>query len=296
MFRVLAVAFVCALVFFSSSTVAAQSKHSVVWRDATFFRYNPLGLITSAALEYRLRLYDSDHPLFAQNYVSAAATPVLTPAFTRLGGTVEVMPLSIVRLGVSYEYIKYFSTFGHLQSFEGPSADVSEATRDANEDAGDPYDGYGSQLSFTALLQAKVGPIAVRTKAVVGRLDYTLEDGDTVFFDPFLDILSPQEGWIWTNDLDALYVGNGFIVGLRHSAVDAIYPDMDGAEDPNGPIHRVGPLVVLQIAGDGEGVISNVSAVALLQLYLQHRYRAGQEISRALLYTGIGIIVEGSLL
>lgn len=296
MTRVVAAALVCLAVTLSASHAAAESRHSVVWRDATFFRYNPLGLVTAAALEYRLRLYDSDHPLFSQNYVSVAATPMLSPVYARLGGTLELMPLSVLRLGVGYEYISYFGNMGFMQSFDAYDADASDAALDANKEAGEHYGGHGTQLSFSALLQAKVGPIAVRSKAVLGRVDYALRDSDIALFDPLLDILVPVEGWIWTNDLDALYVGDRFVAGLRHSAVDAVYPDVDNSADPNGPIHRLGPLFVLQVAGDGTGVVSNVSAVALLQLYLSHRYRAGQEVTRALPYIGLGVIVEGSLL
>ncbi len=271
-----------------------EPRGKLLWSDATFFRYNPLGLITSASLEYQYRLHDSEHPALSTNYLSVAFRPIVTPAFARLGATAEIMPLSLLRLGVGYELIPFFGAFGYLQSFQDAEADMWEDTLDDNADAGENYATFGRQLSFTGLLQAKAGPIAVRSKATLANVTFDLEGDDTVFFDPFLGIALPERGWYVVNDLDALYVGGRLVAGLRHTYIDSFIPDEP--DDPNGPIHRLGPLIVYEIAGDGEGKLQAVKAVGLFQLYLKHRYRAGQEMTRWFPYTGIGIIVEGQLL
>lgn len=272
-----------------------ESRHSVVWTDTTVFRYNPLGMITAGELEYRLRLYNTSHPLFATNYVSLAATPILTPAFTRLGAKFEVMPLSVLRLGVRYEFIQYFGAFDYFQSFDDPLADVSEDTIEANGEANENYVTNGTQLSFLLLLQAKVGPIAVRTKATLFHNEYDVTEGDTVFYDPFTDIMLPASGWAFTNDLDALYLRERLVAGLRYTTVQTFLPGVETADDPNGPIHRIGPLVVYTVH-EGSGALESIKVLGLFQWHLTHRYRAGQEVTRALPYLGVGAIFAGRLL
>ena len=81
----------------AASAQQAEPPGSLHWKDTSVFRWNPLGLVTAGELEYRHRLYLSEHPLFERNYVALAATPVLTPPFTRLGARLEVMPLAAAR-------------------------------------------------------------------------------------------------------------------------------------------------------------------------------------------------------
>lgn len=276
---------------------AQQGRSSVHWKDANVFRWNPLGLISAGEVEYRLRLYFHDHPALEQNYVSAALTPVLTPAFARLGGRVEVMPLTLLRLGVQYEFIPFFGNFDYLQSFDTPLAPVDDDAIEARGEAGENYSTTATQLSFTGLLQAKVGPIAARTKVVLGRVSADLREGDDYFYDSTLDLILPRDGWLITNELDVLYIGGRLVAGLRHTFLRSMLTLPEGTtDDPNNPVHRLGPLVLYQFAGDGEGALSSVSALGLFQVYLVHRHRAGQDVTRALPYIGVGILLEGRLL
>jgi len=207
------------------------------------------------------------------------------------------MPLSLLRLGVQYEFIPYFGTFDYFQSFEDALAPVDDDSIEANGEDGQNYVTAGTQLSFTGLLQLKVGPIAARTKVLFGRVSYDVREGDAVFYDPFLDLMLPAEGWVVTNDLDVLYIAGDLVAGVRHSFLKSMVPLPAGTtDDPNNPIHRLGPLIVYKFAGDGEGAVTSVSALGLFQLYLVHRHRAGQSTSQAIPYTGVGVIVEGQLL
>lgn len=277
------------------SAQPAEPPASLHWKNTSVFRWNPLGLVTAGELEYRHRLYPSDHPIFEQNYVGLAATPLLTPAFTRIGARVEVMPFAAARFGIHYEYVRFFGLFDMVQSFDDPSDAADDETLAANGADHAHYATDGTQLSLTGLLQAKLGPVAARNKFLLARVDVAVSDGDTVFYDSIHDLLLPAQGWFWTNELDLLYVGDRFISGLRWTALRSYLPGADGHEDPNSPIHRVGPLILHRLMGDDEGLVHKVSALGLFQWYVAHRYRAGQTSSRLIPYLAIGVIVEGRI-
>lgn len=283
------------------SSFADQPGQQIVWNELAVVRLNPLGLNFDGTLEYQLRLYHSDSDLFSTNYVSLAAKPIITPAFVRAGVRAEIMPLSVLRLGVQYEFIQYAGNYDYLQSFEDPTAEWDPDTIEANgEDQDANYQGNGGQLTLLGLLQAKVGPIAIRTKFQLAKTDYNLEGDDDVFYDPYTDIMLPANGWYWTNDADLLYLGDPLIAGVRHSLVASSLPGIEPQDDPNGPVHRLGPLVLYKFwqneSDEGPNALDSMRVLGLFQWYLTHRYRAGQWSSQAIPYTGIGVVFQGAFL
>ncbi len=278
-----------------SSTASAQktSPHALVWKDTSAFRYNPLGIVTAAELEYRLRMYNKTASLF-RNYVSLAATPILSPAYTRLGAKLEVVPLALLSLAVKYEFIQYFGGFDFLQSFPDQTADMSDAAIEANGEAGENYSTSGTQLSFIGLLQAKAGPIAIRTRATLFNVDMDLNEGDTVFYDPLLDNVLPASGWGITNELDLIYIKRALFAGVRHTFTRAFLDEV--ANDTNQAQHRLGPLILYEIfKRPDKSALNSIKLLGLFQWYLSHRYRSGQETTAALPYIGVGAILEGRL-
>lgn len=277
-----------------STAFAQQSRHSIVWKDTSAVRYNPLGLVTAGELEYRLRMYNSGATIF-KNYISLAATPILSPAYTRLGAKLEIVPIALLSLAVKYEFIQYFGGFDFFQSFPDQTANMSDDALAANGDAGENYSTSGTQLSLIGLLQMKVGPIAVRNRVTVFQNHYELNAGDTVMYDPFLDIVLPGDGWAMTNELDVLYIKRALIAGVRHTFVRSFIDEVP--DDPNASVHRLGPLVLYEVFHRPAGhPLSSIKLLGLFQWYLQHRYRAGQESSAALPYMGVGAILEGTIL
>jgi hypothetical protein len=290
---------VLAAVLWPSASFAQQPAQQLVWNELAVIRANPLGLNFDGTLEYQLRLYQSDSDLFATNYVSLAAKPIITPAFTRLGARAEIMPLSILRLGVHYEFIQYFGSYDYLQSFEDPTAEWDPDSIEAGGDADENYTANGTQLTFQGLFQLKFGPIAARTQFKLARTNYALEGNDDVFYDPYTDIMLPADGWYWTNDADLLYIGDPLIAGIRHSVVASSLPGIEPEDDPNGPVHRLGPLILFTFwknASEGPNALESMRVLGLFQWYLSHRYRAGQWSSQAIPYTGIGVVLQGAFL
>lgn len=294
--RIATVVLLCATILSAPTPASADdSRHAIVWKDTTAFRYNPLGLVSAAEFEYRLRMFNNSATLF-NNYISLAATPVISPAFTRLGAKLEVMPLALLSLSVKYEYIQHFGTFDYLQSFPDQNADYSDAALKANADNGENYAGSGTQLSFGGLLQAAVGPVAVRTRATLFHTKYNVEPGtDTVVYDILLDNVLPADGWSITNELDVLYMRRALIAGVRHTFTRAFTEKI--ADDQNQAHHRLGPLILYEVyRKPKDRALNSIKVLGLFQWYLAHRYRTGQETTQALPYLGVGAIFEGTFL
>ncbi|MDP6944827.1 MAG: hypothetical protein QF464_11810, partial [Myxococcota bacterium] len=91
--------------------------HRLIYRNLTVGRIHPLGLQNGFELAYRYRLFDSDSVLFRDSFVGAAATTMLTPAFTRLGVALQAQPLAILYLEAKWQFAGWYGTFDHLQTF-----------------------------------------------------------------------------------------------------------------------------------------------------------------------------------
>jgi len=277
-------------VWLGSADAQAPPKQSLNYRNLTALRLNPLGLVNASALNYQYRLYESDHPLYQTNYAGVTLQPLLSPAYVRLGGGIELQPLSVLRVSAMYEQIKFFGNFNFLQSFPDASGDWSDTAQEENGDDG--YAATGSQWTFGALLQAKVGSIAMRSNLRFMKFQMTLFDSHQTWYDPMLDALLPADGWGFTNDLDVIYVTNvGWIIGLR----DTITTAWHEGDDPNPISHRVGPLLSYQILTDPGKKVDSISAFFVVNWYLSHRYRTGEDVGQGIPYLAAGLTITGQL-
>lgn len=283
---------------FSVHTSAAQPpQHRAYWESLTGVSYNPLGLVQKVTLGYQYRLYESSSQLFENNFVDVALTPSSSPAYGVVGARLWLQPLSILNLRAQYEVVGYYGTFGHMQSFEDPMAEWSDDDLSELKDQGTNYTTTATRLWLTGQLQAKVGPVAVRNTFEAAKMWADLRDGDRVFYSPLMDYLVEDGGWTMQNTLDVVYILDlPLVIGLRHHVMWAEYSSDVAAEDPNGPAHRLGPLIVWPFLSQETGTIQSGRAVLLLNWYLKNRYRAGEASSQAIPYIGSALILEGDLL
>ncbi|MBE2251072.1 MAG: hypothetical protein IAE78_16150 [Myxococcus sp.] len=208
-----------AVVLVGSSVATAQTLqyqapplHRVVHRNTFALRVNPLGLLYEGRFMYRMRLYESDSMALRDNFIGIGLTPIASPAFIRAGAYVEVQPMTVLGFWASYTFVQYFGTFNLFQSFQSARSNYSDAeiTRlgagtTMNPGAKSQYLGNGTELTIGADFQVKVADIVLRSKARLVRPDMNLRAGDTVFYDQFYDVLAPNRGWYFVNDVDVLY-------------------------------------------------------------------------------------------
>jgi hypothetical protein len=290
----------------ATSRIELHPEHKLLVQNTILGCIHPAGLVDLAQIGYRHRLYASSDPVSEDNFVGVGVVPTLSPAFARVGPVLELQPLSVLSLAASYEEIRFFGNYGSLQSFSSPLAnyDDAELSRRGDLPRGDPlapYAGRGSQLSLTAILQAKVGPFAARGTTRLMRPDYDVRAGDRVVYDPMYDLLVPNNGWFMNQDVDAVYITDwGLLAGVRWTSTLAFYGAKDYApgeaqRDPNTPMHRVGPVVAYSFWQNRGGAFDDPTFFLASAWWLSHRYLAGGA-SQVLPFVAFGFQFTGDLL
>jgi hypothetical protein len=285
--------------------------HRVVHRGTLAVRGNPTGLIFDGRVSYRRRLHASESLALRDNYAGGGAALTLSPAFVRIGPYVEVAPASFLTLWAAAQVSRYFGALGLLQSFGSPVDDFSdrELARRRDLDDGDPLASYaatGLEVTVGLDLQARWGPLAVRAQSRLVRGSLALRGADRVYYDQVVDLLLRDDGLALVADVDVAHFGvaprraPGLVVGLRYSAGvpryrAADYPAAAGASHDNSS-HRLGPVIGYTLFSR-DGAAWNAPTVLLVtQWWIDHRYRAGAESSRALPLVALALRFHGDLL
>ncbi|MSQ85071.1 MAG: hypothetical protein EXR77_19720 [Myxococcales bacterium] len=167
------------------------------------------------------------------------------------------------------------------------------------------YSSSGLHLTFEPLVQAKIGPIAVRNRAFFGWFDMTMQRGDRVWYEATLDVAVPAKGWVFANDFDISYqkpLGDAQLTaGVRLSSVMPHYdaasllPTESGAGIANGH-HRAGLLAAYTFFDRGYKAFNKPSILLITSWYLSHRYRTGADVSQAAPYVVLAFAFQSDLL
>ena len=230
----------------------------------TAVRYNPLGVETQNRLMYSRRLMDSTSVLFRDTYIAVGPYLKLNPAYLKVGPVVEVQPIAVFNLRAGYEFVRYFGTFGILQSYTESDAAYSDAERADTED--NAYVTNGHHIYIEPMLQMKIGNIAARTKFGIEYWKVDLHGSDDYFYDQTLDTLVPNETFFFTNDSDLLYMNGRLTVGLRFSGV---FPGTESSH------MRLGPLFAWSFNTDDYTSFNKPTLLCILGWYLDHPNRVG---------------------
>jgi len=276
-----------------------QPPNQIFYQSSTIARLNPLGLISRFQLQYRRRLYQSNSVFVRNNYVGFGVVAQGSPAFGRVGGVVEIAPVPMLVLRASYEAVGYFGTFEFMNSYADPSADFSDSAQDDNRDADGNYAAFGHELTLGAIAQIKLGPVAIRNNLRVIRGDYDLRGGDSYYYDPIYDTLSEDGGWMLTDDLDLLYQHQTtWTAGIRYTITAPFYSgDVSGTPaDDNGPFDRLGFVVAYTHFQEYKQRFNGPTVLLLMQWYLRHRWRTGEDVSQALPQIVLGFDFRGDLM
>lgn len=295
-----------AAVSLCSSSVLAQEvttpRHELRYSSATFARYNALGLSTRGWLGYQYNLYtQSQSVLLGDCYLNLGLAPEITPAIMRAGPQVVLKPLAILELSALYERLQYLGTFGHIHYMGSPQEPYSDDVLLEYKERGEFRSSGYTQLNLAARLQGKVGPVAARSKLTgvyIHQVD--LKPGQRTFYDPNLDSPAAVGSWTLITDSDLLYLGvPGWTLGLRHTWQRPYFQSRHyapgEAQRPGADTqHRVGPLVAWNLSSDPEERSSS-TAFLLVQWWLKHPSRTGQEVSQAIPMIVVGYALGGSL-
>lgn len=282
-----------------------RPRHRIIYSNLSAVRYNPLGLVNEFTAGYRYQLINKRSLLFNESFVAAQLHTYVSPAYMRIGPKIDIQPLALLNLSATYDFTGYLGTFGLMQSFQSPTDDWSDTELERRDDSGDPaqdnYTTTGHFVTLSALLQAKVGRVAVRDNLKAYWSSYDLRAGDTVSYDQTLDITIPNRGWAMTNDLDLLYLFDfGLTLGARYTLTQAFYQPrhFQAAEPisrPNGPTHRVGPAMLYTFFDRPHQRFNKPTLIVLMQWWAAHRYRTGEDVSVGIPYFVLGFRFEGDI-
>ena len=282
--------------------------------DLSILRVNPIGLETRARFGLQKRLYYSEKKATKMNFGFIGLYPKLNPASAQLGVGGELQPASVFNLRAYGEIQQFFGTFGYLQSFTSADANFSDhRQKDLRDDPVlKPQAKKILHLSVQPLLQAKVGPIAIRALFQLDYWNLDIRDGDVTAYEPTFDTLLPQNGWTFATDTDVLYTGKkGLAIGLRHTFVKPFYKakhftDQAAFEayDNENSHQRLGLFGAYTLRDDGPSKFNKPTLVLILSWYLTHKYRTGEPgtldpghtaddyVSRAIPYVIAGFAFE----
>jgi hypothetical protein len=94
----------------------------------------------------------------------------------------------------------------------------------------------------------------------------------------------------------------GLVTGVRWTSMFAFYgarhyaAGEDSGQNPNTPMHRIGPVVAYSFWKDRGGVFDNPTAVLLSAWWLEHRYRSDGGATQALPLVALAFQFTGDLL
>lgn len=285
-------------------TAAAQSpgpRHRISHSNLLLLRINPLGLEDWLDVGYRYRLYDHESAVFRDNHAGLAFTPTISPGVVRVGGTGEVRPLSILMLSMGYYFVSWFGTFDFLQSYPSARAAHSDSDLERGTDDGRNYATIGSELQLKAQPIVKVGPVVVRDEVNFYYSNTDLRRGDRTYYNIRIDALVPNRGWALTNDTDVIYLTDfGLVAGVRSTVTHAFFTERHFApgephENLSSPTWRLGPLLAYVFSDDLSVGFNKPTALLIVNWWLKHRYRTGDDVHQAVPYLIVAFKFEGDL-
>lgn len=259
--------FAAVLAALIASTAVAQPVAApppdarVVLNTFTVIRANPIGLDLQGTLGYRKRIGDSEELLWKSRHYSLNAMATINPANATLQAFAVVEPIAVFQLKVGAEYRQFFGILGNLLSSADPDMAVNAPDLKLLE-AGQ-YASYGYNFYAEPVLQAKVGPVAIRNAFNVGYRGVGLRAGDTTYYDPALDLRLPGSGVLIQNTAMALYIAERWVAGLRYD----LHNPLNYA---NNDVHRAGFLAAYTFWDNGPSMWNKGTVLAMAHWPLKH--------------------------
>ncbi len=252
---------------------------------------------------YHRRLFARTGKLFADNFIGLGLTPTFAPTLTRLGATLQIMPLAILSLRAGYYLIGYYGSHRFkAHPFSSPNADFGPEVIAARGEAKQGLNTYGGQAELAALFQLKFGPIALRDEVTFFHYNIKLPAGNDVYYDLRPDMLVPGRGWLVSNESDLLYINPKvrLTVGVRATYVHAFYtsalyePGESLGRNANDSA-RLGPVIAYTFRDRPERRFMRPTLFLVAQWWVKHRFRTGQDVSQGLPMVVLGFSFTGDL-
>jgi len=248
-----------------------EPRHRLIATTFTVGRVYPIGLDQQVTLTLKQRIGDSEDLLFKTRFWSIGAMGGWNPANWTARVEALVEPIAVFQLRLSYDARGYFGNYGALLTSSDPLQCITDACIEAATNADQDYPGVVQGLTVEPILQAAIGPVAVRNTFDFEYNWWGARAGDLYVYDPGPDFLRAVQGWTLTDNATLGYLDPHLFAG-------ALYQWINPVGVPGGnAVHRVGAIATYTFFDRGaeHGWFNKPTVVALALWSLQHRGRAG---------------------
>ena len=272
------------------------------YSETVLGRMNPLGLEDEFLMSYRIPLFHSENILKKDTYLAPLLGISVSPAAFRPVIGFEAQPLRIITLFVRYEPAAYYGALRSLLSY--PSANTYAPVGyfvSGPEPNGQNYSTVVHQFTAGLSLQAEYKMVFARIASKLHYESANLHPEDRVYYDSTFDLLVARKGWVFENDTDiGLSLSRHVKLGIRYATIVTAYPDSAYAPgEPHtnleSPIMRTGPIAQYELGAHEFGPFATAAVFGTANWFVEHRYRTGDEVSRAAPFVGGGFTLTGDL-
>lgn len=161
----------------------------------------PTGAQYSLELEWREKLFESDHLLLKNSHVGIAGHMDLTPSFWRMGPVIKLEPVAFWDMALRIYGTWFYGTFSSIIPIEDPFE--TEATSEWKEEHRElRVGGAGLRVEANNRLKIKVGPLlAVAELEARYLLVHPWRGTMRYFWEPTEMLDVPMEGWTFHRNL-----------------------------------------------------------------------------------------------
>lgn len=164
-------------------------------KSAFAIRATPIGVSLFSDTGYRQPLWQNpESALFANTHITAGATTSLSPAFAWGGPYVEFLPIAVLQLRASAQYMNFFGNLGYLYRSGEEALDWSSEALAASrtDNLGEASSGW--LILAQATPQIRLGRVVATAETTVHWVQMDLE---TPYYEPYYDLAFAPTDFFW---------------------------------------------------------------------------------------------------
>ncbi|RDV39729.1 hypothetical protein DV096_03950 [Bradymonadaceae bacterium TMQ3] len=154
----------------------------------------PIGLALRTQGGFKKGLFESDSPLLSGTYIDGGISTSLSPAAFWAGPYLELLPVAVLKLKVSANFMTYFGTWGYLYVPGDAAQDWSLDALSASADQGLGQSTTGMMVEAEATPQMKVGRVVFQAPTTFGWMKMDVANN---YYEPIYDLFFAPEDTYW---------------------------------------------------------------------------------------------------
>jgi hypothetical protein len=234
-------------------------------------RFNPLGILNSFRLGLCLPLIKKPGLLFRYTHLQFGAVNNLTPAYTNLGGYLQISPLSFLKLRAELTGLVMWPFPRVRAAYHGvDSYDASLEEADYPADDGESASGWNANLIATLQLRVPRRGISLILVDMFS-IEYWRVGDEPYYVNLRHDLIAAKSDWILSNEVFlVLQIPWSPTGGVRAG----IYDSINHLPASGHLSNHLGVVVMLYFLGPGD-TVGKLEPFVRFGYYLGHPLREG---------------------